>query len=234
MNSATRDRVTLSVSDGTTMSAYVARPESGNLRSGILVLQEAFGVNSQIRSVSDRLAKQGYVAIAPELFHRTAPGFEGDYKNFQATPPHIQAMTMAGMEADLRAAFDWLRSQSSIGKDEIFSVGFCMGGRVSFIANSILPLHAAVSFYGGRIAPDLLNRAADMQSPILFFWGGHDHHITPEQRSAVTRALDAAGKTYADVVFSNADHGFFNEEREAYHPQAARQAWSLMLEFLRS
>jgi len=108
-----------------------------------------------------------------------------------------------------------------------------MGGRASFLANSILPLRAAVSFYGGRIAPDLLDRAPFMQGPILLFWGGLDHHITPDLRRAVTDALDASKKTYVNVEFSDADHGFFCDERASYRPQAARQAWSLMLEFLK-
>ena len=73
-----------------------------------------------------------------------------------------------------------------------------------------------------------------MKSPLLLLWGGLDHHITPDLRRAVTGALDAAKKTYVNVEFSNADHGFFCDERASYQPQAAKQAWSLILEFLRS
>jgi carboxymethylenebutenolidase len=229
-----RQKVDLKVADGTTMSAYVAGAAQAAERPAILVLQEAFGVNSHIRNVADRFAQHGYVAVAPELFHRTGPGFEGDYTNFQAVMPHIQAMTTAGAEADLRAAFEWLHSQPGVRKAEIFSIGFCMGGRISFLANSILPLRAAVSFYGSRVVPDLLDRAAAMKSPILFFWGAQDQHIPAEQRKTLTDALLAAGKTYVNVEFSGAGHAFFCDERAAYHPQAARQAWSLTLEFLRS
>jgi carboxymethylenebutenolidase len=228
------EELQLRVADGTQMAAYLARPAASGPHPGIIVLQEAFGVNHHIRSITERLAAQGFVAIAPELFHRTAPGFEGDYKNFPAVMPHIQAMTVTGLEADLQAAFDWLRAQPGVRNEEIFSVGFCMGGRASFLANSILPLRAAVSFYGGRIAPDLLDRAPAMKSPLLLLWGGLDHHITPDLRRAVTGALDAAKKTYVNVEFSNADHGFFCDERASYQPQAAKQAWSLILEFLRS
>ncbi len=226
------EKIELAVGDGTRMGAYVARPDDGDAHAGVIVLQEAFGVNSHIRNVTERLAGEGYVAIAPGLFHRTGPGFEGDYKNFQAAMPHIQAVTLATAEADLRATFDWLHSQDNVKKDEIHSVGFCMGGRMSFLANSLLALRAAVSFYGARIAPDLLDRAAALHGPMLLIWGGLDKHITPEHRKAVTDALNAHQKTYVNVEFSNADHGFFCDERPAYQPQAARQAWSLMLEFL--
>ncbi len=227
-------RVDLSVSDGTKMSAYAASPESKGSHPGIIVLQEAFGVNSHIRDVTERFATEGYVAIAPELYHRTAPGFEGSYTDFAAIKPHMQAMTIPGAETDLRAAFDWLQSQPEVKKEKIFTVGFCMGGRMSFLADTILPLDAAVSFYGGGIAPDLLDRAPRLHARMLFFWGGLDKHITPEKRRAVADALTAAGKVFVNVEFSNADHGFSCNERSAYQPEASRQAWALMLEFLRS
>lgn len=230
----TRDTLALPVGDGTTMAAYAARPDDTNPHPGIIVLQEAFGVNSHIRKVTDRLAGQGYVAIAPELYHRTAPGFEGNYQDFTSALPHARAVTLTTAEADLRAAFAWLRARPEVKNDEIFSAGFCMGGKISFLANSLLPLRAAVSFYGGGIAPELLDQAATLHGPMLLIWGGLDKHIKPEHRLAVTDALQAQGKIFVNVEFSNADHGFFCDERAAYQPQAARQAWSLVLEFLRS
>jgi carboxymethylenebutenolidase len=228
-----RRKVDLKVADGSSMSAYVAQTADSSNRPGILVLQEAFGLNSHIRDIADRFARHGFVAIAPELFHRTAPGLEADYTNLPAVMPHVQAVTLPGAEADLRAAFDWLSAQPGVRKDEISCIGFCLGGRMSYLANSILPLRAAVSFYGSRIVPDLLDRASAMRAPILLCWGGQDHHIPAEHRNAVTAALLAAGKSYVNVEFSGADHGFFCDQRAAYHPQAARQAWSLTLEFLR-
>ncbi len=227
-----KEKVELSVADGTRMSAYVARPKDGGAHPGLLVFQEAFGVNHHIRNVAERFAAVGYVAIGPELFHRTAPGFEGSYTDFAAVMPHLQAVTAETAEADVRSAYDWLRSSAKAS--DISSVGFCMGGRVSFIANSIVALRAAVSFYGGGIAPALLDRAAKLQAPSLFIWGGMDKHITPEQRRAVTDTLSAEKKIYVNAEFSRADHGFFCDERAAYEPHSARQAWALTLEFLRS
>jgi carboxymethylenebutenolidase len=228
-----KDKVELSVADGTRIAAYVARPKDGEPHPGLLVFQEAFGVNHHIRNVTERFAAEGYVAIAPELFHRTAPpGFEGKYTDFPAVMPHVQAVTTETAEADIRSAYDWLRSSAKA--NEISSVGFCMGGRVSFIANSIVELRAAVSFYGGGIAPGLLDRTTKLQAPSLFIWGGMDKHIPPEQRRAVTEALTAEKKIYVNAEFSRADHGFFCDERAAYEPHSARQAWALTLEFLRS
>ena len=109
-----------------------------------------------------------------------------------------------------------------------------MGGRVSFIANSTLPLRAAVSFYGGGIAPGLLDRTSKVHGPMLFVWGGLDKHIPAEQRRQVTDALTAHKKIYVNTEFSRADHGFFCDERASYEPHSAREAWTLTLEFLRS
>ena len=229
------EKTDLSVADGTSMAAYVARPQQNGPHPGLLVFQEAFGVNHHIRNVTERFAREGYVAIAPELFHRTAPpGFEASYTDFPSVMPHLQAVTAETVEPDIRAAYDWLRSNAQVKQNEISSVGFCMGGRVSFVANSTVSLHTAVSFYGGGIAPALLNRASKQHGPILLIWGGLDKHITPEHRRAVTEALSAHNKTYVNAEFSRADHGFFCDERAAYEPHSARQAWALTLEFLRS
>lgn len=229
-----KDKVELAVADGTTMAAYVARPEQSGPHPGLLLFQEAFGVNHHIRNVSDRFAAEGYVVIAPELFHRTAPpGFEGSYNDFPAVMPHLQAITPKTAEMDVRSSHEWLRSNAQAKADEISSVGFCLGGRISFLANGTLRLRAAVSFYGGGIAPGLLDLAPKLQAPSLLIWGGLDKHITPEHRKAVTEALSMHHKPYVNVEFSQADHGFFCDERATYEPRSARQAWALTLEFLR-
>jgi carboxymethylenebutenolidase len=230
-----KEKIELTVADGTRMSAYVARPEQVGPHPGLILLPEAFGVNHHIRNVAERFAAEGYIAVAPELFHRTAlPGFEGSYTDFPAVQPHVRAVTPETSELDMRAAYDWLRSNAQVKPTEISSVGFCMGGRASFLANSVLPLRAAVSFYGGGIAPSLLDRASKQQAPLLLVWGGLDKHITPELRKAVTDALTAHEKAYVNVEFARADHGFFCDERASYEPHSARQAWALTLEFLRS
>jgi len=229
------EKIRLKLADNTTMQAYVAQPQGGGPHPGLMVFQEAFGVNSHIRNVTERFAERGYIAVAPELFHRTTPpGFEGNYNDFPSVMPHYQAVTNETAEADIRATYEWLRSNSQVKADEISCVGFCMGGRVSFLANSVVSVLKAVSFYGGGIAPGLLDRALKLHAPSLLIWGGLDKHITAEHREAVTKALDAQRKIYVHVVFSNADHAFFCDERAAYQPIAARQAWALTLEFLRS
>jgi carboxymethylenebutenolidase len=230
-----KEHTELTVPDGTRMPAYVARPQQQGPHPGLLLFQEAFGVNHHIRNVAERFAAEGYVVIAPELFHRTAPpGFEAGYTDFPAVRPHLQAVTPQAAEFDTRAAYEWLQSNSQVRKNDISCTGFCLGGRVSFIANSTIPLRAAVSFYGGGIAPALLDRASKLHGTMLFVWGGLDKHIPAEQRKQVIDALTAHKKIYVNAEFSRADHGFFCDERSAYEPLSARQAWALTLEFLRS
>jgi carboxymethylenebutenolidase len=226
------ENVTLQVADGTSMNAFIAAPSDGGKLPGLLVFQEAFGVNPHIRDVTERLAKQGYVAIAPELFHRTGPGFQGEYTNFPACAPHMQALTPEGLTADAQAAFDWLQKNPRVLPNSTASIGWCMGGRVSFLANSVLPLKAAVSFYGGGIAPSLLPRSFQQHGPVLFFWGGQDTHITQDQIRSVVDVMTEAKKTYVNVEFSDANHGFFCDARAAYNETAAKQAWALAVAFL--
>lgn len=225
-------KVALAVSDGTSMAAFVARPASSLApKAGLILLQEAFGVNSHIRDVAERFAREGYLCAAPELFHRTAPGAEFGYDDFEKVRPHYEAISLPSLEADLRAACLWLQSQ---GCASIGALGFCMGGRAAYVANSVLPLKCAVSFYGARIAPDLLDRAKDQRGPILFFWGGKDAHIPCEQRKQICDAMAAAGKPYVNVEFAAADHGFFNDQKRVYDPACAAQAFALAKSFLKS
>jgi carboxymethylenebutenolidase len=229
------EKIQLKVAESSPMQAYVAQPGADGLHPGLMVFQEAFGVNAHIRDVTERFAEQGYFAIAPELFHRSAPpGFEVAYGDFASVRPHLQLLTPEAAEDDIRAAYEWLRSHAKAKRDEISCVGFCMGGKTSFIADSVVPLRAAVSFYGGGIAPGLLDRAHALHGPILLIWAGRDKHITPELRRSVVDAVASQHKPYVNAEFSQADHGFFCDQRSAYEPHSAKQAWALTLEFLRS
>jgi len=235
MSNLAIEKHTLAVGDGTSMHAFVTRPAEKGSFPGMLVFQEAFGVNGHIRDVAQRIAHEGYVAIAPELYHRTAPqGFEVPYDNFPALMPHMKALTEQGLIDDVRASYEWLRDSNHVTHDRIGSIGFCMGGRVSFLANSAVSLRASISFYGGSIAPNLLPRTASLHGPMLFFWGGLDKHIPQEQIHSVIDAVKAANKPYINVEFSDADHGFFCDARPTYNPAAAKEAWSLSLAFLQT
>ncbi|HUY62804.1 MAG TPA: dienelactone hydrolase family protein [Candidatus Paceibacterota bacterium] len=225
------ETITLDTSNATSMPVHAARPK-GKATKGIIVVQEAFGVNDYIKRIAGRFAKQGFLAVAPELFHRSAPaGFEGSYTDYQGIMPHMQALTDEGILADITAAYEWLAAEG-VSKDRIAVIGFCMGGRASFLANASLPVAAAVSFYGGGIAQTLLPRAKNLHAPQLLMWGGKDTHILPEHVRAVSDALTAAGKPFVEATFSEAGHGFACDARDAYHKPSADLAWVLADAFI--
>ncbi len=225
---------TLSVKNAPDMNAYVAIPWGTGPFPAIMLFQEAYGVNNHIRKLADKIAGEGYVVVAPELFHRTAPaGFEAPYGDFSAVMAHFQALTTEHLVDDVQATYDWLAAQANVQKNKIGAIGFCLGGRVAFIANSAVPLAASIAFYGGGMHT-VADRAATLHGPQLLFWGGKDQHIKPEHVQAVVDAIKQAGKDYVNVEFSYADHAFFCDERPSYHPQAALESWGMTKAFLKN
>jgi carboxymethylenebutenolidase len=228
------DHIILPVSDGTQMQAFIAHEATHQPQPGILLFQEAFGVNHHIQDVAQRLAKAGYVVIAPELYHRTAPaGFKTGYEDFSVIAPHFQALTVEQLTVDILAAYHWLQNQQNVQIQKIASIGFCLGGRVALLANMVAPLSAGISFYGGGMQM-LASRIAELHGPQLLFYGGKDKHITHEHIHEVEQAFIAEKKDYAKVIFSYADHGFHCNERSSYQPKAAKEAWALSLAFLQN
>lgn len=229
------ERVELQVADGTAMFAHVARPSVATANPpGIMVFQDAYGVTPFLRDVAERFAGLGFVAIAPELYHRSEC-VEIPYSDIEMklTRPHQRAMTGEGMLADAQVAYAWLCAQG-VAADRTAAIGFCMGGRLAYVANAHLPLATAISFYGGG-AQKLLDLAPKQHGPLLMLWAGQDEHIPNEQHWEVARALTAAGARHEQVLFSHAKHGFFCHVRPwVYDPDASRQAWALTLEMLRT
>ena len=143
-------------------------------------------------------------------------------------------MTAETAEADIRSAYEWLSSNAQVRRTRFRAWDFAWEGGFHLLRTAWLRCARQFRFTEEESRRDYWIGTAKLQAPSLFIWGGLDKHITPEQRRAVTEALSAQKKTYVNVEFSRADHGFFCDERAAYEPQSARQAWALTLEFLRS
>ncbi len=219
----------LSIPGSTSMQVFSAKPET-NTQKGILVFQEAFGVNGHIKNVVRRLAQEGYLAAAPELFHRTAPaGFEGSYDNFMGVRSHMEALTPENIIKDCEATYAWM--QQELQTNQIGCVGFCMGGFVSYLANTALHIKAAVSFYGSQILQKGISLASQQKSPILLFWGGQDKSTPSDAILQLTQALKASDKDFVTAEISKAEHGFNCDDRASYHPIASQLAWHLSLDF---
>jgi carboxymethylenebutenolidase len=230
---STSEQIELAVEDGSKMGAYVARPSSGAKGPGMIVFQEAFGVNAHIRDIANRFADLGFTAVAPELYHRSGAGLDLPYGDMDKVRPIMSQVTTEGLQADVKAAYGWISKTAGIPADKIAAIGYCMGGRVTYIANGTVPLAAGVSYYGGGMT-NLLQFAEKQNGPILMYWGGLDKNIPAEQTRQIADALTAAEKKHEQVLFSFAEHGFFCDARPSYNPEAARQSWALTLEYLRT
>ncbi|MGE5180772.1 MAG: dienelactone hydrolase family protein [Acidobacteriota bacterium] len=214
------------VSDGSELELWVARPEMPRA-AAVIVLHEIRGVSAHIRDVAASLAAAGFVAIAPDLFHRTARRFASE--DPAAGLPHARALTPEGCLADLRTAHAWLAGDAQADASRVAAWGFCMGGRIAHRANVALPLAASIAFYGGGL-PDtpLRHELERLHGATLLVWGGRDPHVTRDARRQLADAIEAAGRPYVDVVFGEADHGFFRDRASS----ASRQAWQLARTFL--
>jgi carboxymethylenebutenolidase len=230
------DALTLPVADGSALPLHLFRPPAAaeHEPAGLIVLQDAFGYNSYLQSVARRFADLGFTTLVPELFHRTGGvGIEfDDPRGMASNREHMQALRVENVLLDVKAAYAVLTSTGGLPLGRIAVIGWCRGGQGAFYANAHLPLGAAISMYGNRIAPDLLEHAKTQHGRILMIWGGADSYIPTEERRAVADALTAAGKPHDDVVFSDADHGFFSPY--SYNEVAARVSWSMSVEFLRA
>jgi carboxymethylenebutenolidase len=224
--------VTIPVADGTAMGGYLAAPAAPGPHPAIFVIQEIFGVNEHIRDVTERFARAGYLALAPEIFHRFAPGYQGSYDDIPASVALTSKLTPEAVTADLAATHAWLAARDDVRRGAIAAIGYCMGGRLAFVANAMLPLGAAVSYYGGGIATNHLALAGALRGPQLLVWAGNDPYIPPADRDRVHAAVRDAGKRYVNVEFSGVNHGFFCDARSDYDAGASRQAWALTMAFL--
>jgi carboxymethylenebutenolidase len=217
------------------MRLYEATPEGDAERGAVVVIQEAFGVNPHIEDVTRRFAAVGYHAVAPDMFHRTGGGTIS-YDDFGSVMEHFAGIgDDNAILADVDATLHYLRS-IGFTDDQIAIVGFCFGGRVTFLVASQRALGAAAGFYGGGLVtarfpqfPALVDRAAAMQTPWLGLFGDLDGSIPVEDVEQLRDALTAASVDTEIVRYADADHGFHCDARPAYNAEAAADAWSRTL-----
>ena len=226
------DWQTLAV-DGAEMRTFVARPDEAPDAPGVLVIQHAGGVDQFVQGMSRRLAAGGFVAAAPELYHRQDP------------PPDEPLERMALLRddeiiADCNAVLDHLGAGAAGAGRPVGIVGFCMGGRVAYLfAAASDRLRAAVTFYGGNTrvawgggtAP--FDRLGEIACPVLGFFGGRDANPSPEDRDAIDAELTRHEVEHRFVSSSGAGHGYMDfTNHTRYHTQAAAESWPLTVQFL--
>ena len=213
------------------MSAYVCAPRTGEPRPAVIVLQEIFGVTRHIRAVTERIAHEGYVAVAPDLYHRQGERLESDYTSLSIGIERMQKLREQEFLRDMDGLLRWLRGRPAEVEDRVGVIGFCMGGRLAFLTACTKDVHAAVSFYGVGVAETQLERAAHLRCPILMVFGSEDHMIPPAAIESIRAALAAQSQPFDLAVYEGASHGFFCDERESYRPEAAAAAWGRLTDW---
>jgi carboxymethylenebutenolidase len=219
------EHITLRASDAHELDAYVARPQ-GEPIADLVVIQEAFGVNSHIRSVADGFAKDGFLAVAPALYDRMQRGVELGY-----TPEDLQkgiAFARGGNTGnyvkDVAAALDYARRETG---RKVGVIGYCLGGSLAWLAAARLDPDVAVGYYGGQI-PQYAGEKP--KAPIMLHFGLDDTHIPKAEIDAKVAAV------YPEIPifwYEGAGHGFNCNDRASYKPEAAKLARERSLEFLK-
>ncbi len=225
------------------IAAYYARPSQPGPHPGVVVLQEIFGVNEHIRTVTQRLAREGYAAIAPALYQRLAPGFEAGYtpEDIRLGREHKNQTHADELLSDIQAALDFLKAQSEVKAGGYGCIGFCFGGHVAYLAATLPDLAATASFYGAGITtmtpgggPPTVTRTAAIKGTLHAFFGLEDASIPADQVDQIEAALREHQIPHAVHRYPGAGHGFFCDRRADYRPEAAADAWQRVLELFRT
>ena len=228
-----RDLV-LEAADGNRLAAFAAWPEEPTA-TGVVVLPDVRGLYRFYEELALRLAERGHAAVAIDYFGRTA-GTDKRDDDFEYMP-HVEQTTQEGIQADVAAAIAHLREHEGGSPRSLFTVGFCFGGRHSWLAAaSGHGLAGAVGFYGRpgpgqEGSPGPLQRAGDMAAPILALMGGNDPGIPVEDANAFDEALDAAGVEHEVVIYPGAPHSFFDRKQEEFAAES-EDAWNRVVDFI--
>jgi len=228
------ERLTVTVG-GSKMPAYLARPAEDGQYPGVVVFMEIFGINAHIRSVADRVAAEGYVVIAPDVFHRTAPGIELGY-DAAGLGKGIELLgnvRASELMADAGAAIDALEQRRDVGGKGIGVMGFCAGGHAAYLTACEFPVRASACFYPGGVAhaapgnetPATLDRTSKIKGRILCMFGERDAYIPADDVAKIRAALEAANVRHELVVYPGVGHGFFCDARADYDKASADDAW---------
>lgn len=212
--------------NGGTANGYLAIPQQGS-GPGLIVIQEWWGLVDHIKDVCERFAGEGFVALAPDLYHGKTT------KSPDEAGKLMMALRIDEAEKDISGAIQSLQDHEATTNSKVGVVGFCMGGALAlYTATKNANVGACVVFYGGfpKVKPDLPN----LQSPVLSLSGDKDKSVTPDVVHKLEQQLKSLGKKIDVVIYPNADHAFFNDTRPTvFQPEAAADAWQRTIEFLR-
>jgi carboxymethylenebutenolidase len=237
------------------IDAYLAQPEESGNCGAVIVFQEIFGVNSNIKDITELVAQQGYVAIAPAMYQRIAPGFEFGFspedvgyspEAYQLGLQYYQQVKYREILSDIQATIAYLKNLPNVAADRIGTIGFCFGGHVAYLAATLPDIKATASFYGGGITTSsygeetpTINHTSQIKGTIYTFFGTRDSLVSQEENQKIEAELRKHNINHR-VFRYDAGHGFFGgffvdkypflKQHPSYNSEAAPDAWSHVLE----
>lgn len=241
------------------IDAYLAQPATTGTFGAVIVFHEIFGVNSNIRDITELIAKQRYVVVAPAMYQRIAPGFEAEYspedvgyspEAYRLGLQYYQQVKYQEILSDIQATIAYLKTLPNVKASAIGAIGFCFGGHVAYMAATLPDIKAAASFYGGGITTysyseetPTINRTSQIKGTIYTFFGTRDTFVLQEETEKIEAELKK--HTINHRIFRyDAGHGFFHgilldkypflEQHPSYNREAAPDAWKHVLELFQN
>lgn len=212
-------------SQGQPLSGYLARPAGSGSWPAVVVIQEWWGLNDHIKDIARRFAAEGFVALAPDLYHGKVVSEPNEARKL------VMELDMDAAVREIQAGIGYLLEQPEVAGSNVGLTGFCMGGRLVLMTALVDDrLGAAVPWYGSPLSAD---QASQVKAPILGLYGGRDTGIPVAAVQSMQEALDAAGIPNEIVIYPDAQHAFFNDTRPSYHQEAAADAWQRVLAWFR-
>jgi len=236
----TAKTISITGSGGDEIEAYLAMPDDGaSSRGSVVVIHHMPGYDSSTKEIVRKFAAHGYAALMPNLYYREAPGASPD--DAAATARANGGVPDTRLVGDVAGAADYLRGLAG-SNGKVGVIGYCSGGRQSFLAACSLELDAAVDCYGAcivnappegfplKVSP-LVGLAGDLSCPLLGLFGADDKYPTPDETAELSKVLDELGKPHEFHTYEGAGHAFFSVDRTAYRPEAATDGWQKIWDF---
>lgn len=219
------ETVSYTDADGETLMGYLARQSGADPQPAVVVIQEWWGLNEHIEDVTRRFAREGFVTLAPDLYHGEVATEPSEAQKL------VMELDMAEAVREIQRAIGFLQQQDYVSDSPVGIVGFCMGG--GLVLQTALvedDLGAAVAFYGSPLSPE---NAGSVQAPVLGLYGAEDSGIPVDRVEAMDAGFDDAGVPNEVYIYDGAGHAFFNDTRQSYNPDVAEDAWMKTLAWFR-
>ena len=234
------ETITMTGHQGVEIEGYLAVPTDVEQFGSIVIIHHLPGYDEQTKEIARKFAANGYAALMPNLYHREAPGASPD--DAAATARALGGVSDEQLVGDVQGAMNYLKALPS-SNGRVASIGYCSGGRQSFLAGCRLALDGVIDCYGAFVSIDppsefplkvkaVIGEVDNLSAPVLGLFGAEDTFPSPEQNDALAAALTAAGKEFTFRTFEGAGHAFFAVERPSYRPEPAVEGWQDIFTFL--